>query len=272
VKQLRLRGAAVACALAAALLTIPAGAQSPAPPPHDLEGIVLGESSSTLVAQQGEPLLVRVQSTGGIAETDYLYLNSSGNALIFVHLLRGNVAGISIKPAPSIPPGASSAPMPSVLGVALGDPASKVEALPKNRLVSVNTSEGDVTSTYRGDNGWEYSFTNTDDKIAWIEAYLTPGAIKALPNLPEPVLHDGSSIANAIAIIAPNEKIGIQAEYIYVAAHPCTDDGQWHGNRAPVIHRAGRSYDQLLATCSTDGTRRSFFFDTTGIPGSLRGL
>jgi hypothetical protein len=271
-------------ALAATLLTMPATAQtltvaqsstatpSPAPVQADFEGIRLGDSASALVARLGEPLLAQVQVADGISETDYLYLNSYGNALLFVHILRGNVAGISMKPVLLPPVSASTAPMPSALGVALGDPASKIEALPKNQLMSVNTSEGDVTSTYRGANGWQYVFTNTDDKVAWIEVYLMPAALKALPNLPEPTLHTGNSIADAIAIAAPTEKIGIQAEYIYVAAHPCTNGGQWHGSRAPIIRRNGRTYDQLLATCSTDSTRRSFFFDTTAIPSSIRGL
>jgi len=272
---LRLSTTAFHLALAVTLLVMPATAQSPSqspPPQSDIEGIVLGESASALIARLGEPLLVRVQVSGGVSESDYLYINSYGNALLFVHILRGNVAGVSMKLVPSPSPSAANAPVPSALGIGLGDPASEIEALPKNELISLNASEGDVVSTYRGQNNWEYMFTNTDDKVAWIEVYLMPSALKKLPSLPDPTLHDGKSLANAIALVAPSEKIAVQAEYTYVAAHPCTDNGEWHGTRAPVIRRSGRTYDELLARCSTDGTRRSFYFETTGIPGAIRGL
>lgn len=78
------------------------------------------------------------------------------------------------------------------------------------------------------------------------------------------MLQDGSSMANAIPIKAPNEKAGVAAEYRWIAEH---FPGYRRGAQA-LLNNNGRFYDAVNITTAS-GERRKIFFDITDYFGKM---
>lgn len=252
--------AALACASAAA----PVSAAQTASP-QTFSGFPIGVTATSLVATAGEPVLRQPASSGGF---NYLYLSPNGNALAFVHVVRGNVVGVGVKPAPfPLLPSQTPPPMPSALGVALGAPAASLAAIPKERWFGGNAAnDHTATGTYRGDDGLLYSFTVDGGSISWILAQLPGDVAAALPTAQEPALHGGTSIADAIVLIAASDPVGVRSEYVYLAAHPCAPNSSWKPEKQALLNDKGRDYDRLDVSCN-GAAQRAFYFDITGYFG-----
>jgi hypothetical protein len=77
-------------------------------------------------------------------------------------------------------------------------------------------------------------------------------------------LQDGSSMAHAIPIHAPDEKTGVTAEYHWIAEH---FPGYKRGGQS-LLHDNGRFYDAIDIT-TANGERRKIFFDITDFFGKM---
>jgi hypothetical protein len=77
-------------------------------------------------------------------------------------------------------------------------------------------------------------------------------------------LQDGTSVAHAIPINAPNEKSGVAAEYHWIGEH---FPGYKRAGQA-LLHDNGRYYDAIDITTTT-GERKKIFFDITGFFGKM---
>ena len=102
-----------------------------------------------------------------------------------------------------------------------------------------------------------------------IAVFLPRNVISGLPTSSEPARHDGSSIETAIVLGTHNEDTGVHSEYMYLQDHSCSNDGTWNTTQQSLLQHGDHSYDQLQVVCSTDGSKRSFYFDVTGFFGKL---
>lgn len=258
--------------IALALLASPAPAATagPSSAPVVVQSFTLGETAAVMVATQGEPVTVTPSRNGG--GNDYVYLGPNDNALVFVHVLDGNVVGIADRAAPwggnRLDP---SAPLPSMLGVTLGDPILAVEKLPKDQFVTGGKQDdGGIAAVYNI-GGLTYTFTaDGTGKITWLRAQLPDAAASELTASIPPVLHGGTSQADAIIDDAPGEMVGVHAEYVYLSLHTCGNGGTWKTKQQSLLHDGKRSYDLMSETCSDGSTSRDFYFDITGYFGKMQ--
>jgi hypothetical protein len=95
----------------------------------------------------------------------------------------------------------------------------------------------------------------------WMGAGMLP--IQSAAAIPA-TFQDGSSMANAIPIKAPNEKAGVTAEYHWIAEH---FPGYKRGKQA-LLNGNGRMYDAIDIT-TTSGERRTVYFDITDYFGKM---
>jgi hypothetical protein len=78
----------------------------------------------------------------------------------------------------------------------------------------------------------------------------------------------GTSFADAIVVTASTEGAGVDAEYAYVARHPCAG-GSWKVTKQSLLTHGGKPYDVLDAACSNGGGTRAFFFDISSFFGKM---
>jgi hypothetical protein len=77
-------------------------------------------------------------------------------------------------------------------------------------------------------------------------------------------LQDGTSMARAIPINAPNEKAGVAAEYHWIGEH---FPGYKRGGQA-LLNGNGRYYD-AIEIVTTSGEHRKIYFDITSFFGKM---
>jgi hypothetical protein len=237
---------------------------SPAPlaTPFTFAGIAVGESTQQLVAQNGEP--IDTPSIDGMRQ--YIYLAPSGNAVLFAGIERGNVVRARILTSPwSDAPGTT----PAALGVTLGDDASAFASIPNDAFISKTPTPNGSVLAYRGPAGIQYDFTLDSGKVIMLSAGLPEDASNALPQSIEPALHGGTSLADAIVLIAESDFIGTRSEYFYLSAHACGSDstGHWAPTKQTLLSEGGHHYDEVDVTCSSDKSNRAFFFNIDGFFG-----
>jgi len=97
--------------------------------------------------------------------------------------------------------------------------------------------------------------------------YMDPQALKKLAPTSEPTMHSGTSVPDAIVLVAPSDAVRLQFEQAFFALHPCADDGEWHVTLQTRGHKGHNQYDVIDASCSTDHGVRTFYFDVTRSAG-----
>jgi hypothetical protein len=250
------------------LLALAAGA-TPAPVLPSFAGVTLGQTAQQLVAERGDPLGDREQS----GETVYLYLTPAGNLEQFMHVKAGRVIAVAVSATPpqdpSQTPPATTA-LPSALGVTLGDPATAVAAIRKDRFVRTDQTPDGPSSIYSDNHGLFYAFLIVNGKVAQITAQMSNNWVAFLgPSNAKPALHDGASFADAIVIKAANEEAGVRAEYAYLALHACdaSGAGKWIAPQQSLVTNGGKNYDKVAARCSVNNSSRDFYFDVSSFLG-----
>lgn len=76
---------------------------------------------------------------------------------------------------------------------------------------------------------------------------------------------DGSSQEKAVVVLGANESSGVQAEYLWLAAH---FPGYQRGQQGLIQGQGGKSYDVLDFT-TADGAKRTIYFDITDYFGKF---
>lgn len=219
----------------------------------------------------GEPALQQPAGANGILQ--YLYYGR-GNTLTYVEIVGGTVVGVVVKPAPFDDPVAGTAyagKPPVALGITLNDPAAKVDALPSARYLRTVSNDEGTSRVYAGADGLQYAFATSGDpaKVHELRALLDPGKIHALPadDTALPVLHGGTSFADAIVIKAPSEDIGVGNENLYFMMRECDGGGQWQVVDTVTKRHNGVPYDLYSVTCSTTHRKATFYFNIASYYG-----
>ena len=243
------------------VLAIVAGSATRTPLPA-FAGVTLGETARQLVAERGDPLGEREEP----GEAVYLYLTPDGNVEQFVHIKAGRVVAVGASSAPprdgSVSPPAAS--LPSAFGVALGDPATSVAAIRKDRFVRTDQTPDGPSPIYSDNHGLFYAFLIVKGNVAQITASMSHNWIAFLgPGTASPAIHGGTSVADAIAIKAANEEAGVRAEYAYLALHSCDPGGtgKWIAPQQSRVTNDGKPYDKIGVRCSVNNAARDFYFE-----------
>ncbi len=245
-----------------ALLLSQAGSPTPPPAPVFADAAI-GASATLLLESLGEPVVRRRNDAGG---NEYVYV-SPGSSLEFVEVQGGNVTAVELGIAPWNDP--LSGPPIAALGVSLRDRATKLTAIASDRLVGRAQSGNATLGTFHGYDGLEYTFTEQRGEITRIAARLPIIVEQTLPPGTEPILHGGSSFADAIVLKSSLQSLGVRAESAYLSAHPCGTNGYWRKARQAMVTRDDIAYDVLSAVCTRGLSRRNFYFDITGYLGKL---
>lgn len=235
--------------LLALSLASPTAAPSPAPsapPAFTAGGVTLGETATQLVADHGEPLLAQAAGTVQL----WMYFSPGGGSLESIAVRGGRVTGAGFIGHKTGPP--AEGDNISALGVHLGDPLSSVP--PAGQSAATMTVAG-VKYTFRSGKG-----SSTVDAIT---AALTDDSIAALPPAASmPVLHDGSSIAEAVLIRAATPQLAPILEGGFMAGHDfCNPGGKWKLISRTPQQSGTRTYDVLQAGCSNNSITKSMYFD-----------
>ncbi len=239
-------------------LTI-AAAASPAPSQYmTFAGVTLGESATQLVAQMGEPVS---RSADGSA---YVYVGP-GSTREVVRLSGGAVREIELNALQSVDPGAGSAP--SLLGITVRDPESKLDALGTVGLIEDRRVASDRLRLYRLDSSTSVAFV-TSANVQGVRAMLLVLRGDAAPSDKSvPPLHGGTSFNDAVVLKAPTEAQGVMSEYVWLASHPCSG-GTWKPTKQSLVNHNGNPYDVLSVSCSNGSTSRVVYFNIAGFFGS----
>lgn len=236
--------------IAALVLAAATATASPAPA-QTFAGVTLGESATALVAQKGEP--TDVVDSGAIVT--FIYLADDASAMEHVVLVNGNVFSATVwPPAGWDAPKPGDKPAATALGATYGGPASTIPA---------------GAQPLAGPDGWLYAIGATGGVIQMMSAELPVATIKALPASPNATLHGGTSTADAVVVIAPDESVGVRSEYVYLALHHCGGSGHWRSGEQALVNEKGVPYDRLEATRSVGSEKRSFYFNIAGYFGKL---
>ncbi len=233
------------------------------PPAPVFADAAIGAPATLLLESLGEPVVRRRNDAGG---NEYVYI-APGNALEFVEVQGGNVTSVELGDAPWDDP--LSGPPIVALGVSLRDRATKLTAIASDRLVGRAQSGNATLGTFHGYDGLDYTFTEQRGEITRIAARLPIIVEQTLPPGTEPILHGGSSFADAIVLKSSLESLGVRAEYAYLSAHPCGAKGCWHKAVQAMVTRNDVAYDVLSAVCTQGSARRDFYFDITGYFGKF---
>jgi hypothetical protein len=234
----------VSAILAALTAASPAPAASAAP--ATLGGVTLGETAAQLVAQRGEPLLAQ----GAAAIQIWMYLSPGGGSMEMVAVKNGRVTGAAFMGHRTTPPAQDEDI--SALGVHLGGDAAAIPAAGKD--------DSPILSA-----GVKYTFRPSKDgkTVISISAALTDDAAAALPPAGDmPVLHDGSSPAQAVVLRAATTQLAQIFEGGYMAGHDfCNPGGKWKLIGRSVEQDGSRAYDVLNAGCSNNDQTKKIYFD-----------
>lgn len=212
-------------------------------------GIMLGEPVSKLVADRGEPMT----SLGGGEVAVWMYFSPGGGSMEMIGIGRGYVTGVGFIGKKQ---GEPAIPEDIVMdGVHLGGAYSDVPA---------DAKEGSLIL-----DGVVYNFKPSKDQktVVSVAAHLQDDAIKKLPPLTSmPLLHDGSSTADAVVIQAPTEALAVVFEGGYMAGHDYCNPGKWKLLKRSSTQGDKKTYDVLDTGCDNSDKTKTLYFDVTTVP------
>jgi hypothetical protein len=218
-------------------------------------GVSLGDTRAAVIAERGDPAGSKDDGNG---KSHFEYLAPTGGAVELVLFEGDNVSAIAVVLSgfrPSAPPSA-----PHASGIYLGEPAAQLGANATSAKFTQPAGNGAV---------YEFGIDQTRGIVGSIalergSASPAPSSIASLAPIP---VHGGTSLDDAIVVRADSDSIGDASEYFYLALHPCGGTGQWKMDTQALLNHNGKSYDRLDVECTTDGEKRSFYFDITSTFG-----
>jgi hypothetical protein len=218
-------------------------------------GVSLGDTRAAVIAERGDPAGSKDDGNG---KSHFEYLAPTGGAVELVLFEGDHVSAVAVVLSGFRPSAPSSAPRAS--GIYLGEPAAQLGA---------NATSTKLTRP--ADNGAVYEFGIDQTRgivgsIALERVSGSPPPSQMAPLAPIAV-HGGTSMDDAIVVHADSDAIGDASEYFYLALHPCGGAGQWKMDTQALLNHDGKSYDRLDVECTTDGEKRSFYFDITSTFG-----
>ncbi len=233
----------------AALATAaPAPAASAAPLPT-FAGVTLGEPAAQLVAQRGEPMMAPTSGENGM----WFYFSPGGGSMELIGIRRGYVSGVSVAGNKA---DASVREDISMDGVHLGGPFSEVPS---------DAATGAVITV----DGIDYTFKPSNDRktVVSVAAHLPAETIAKLPAVTHmPLLHDGSSLREAVVVRVRNAQLSNAFEDGYMTGHDSCVPGKWKLLKRSHIHANKKSYDVVNVGCDDSNDTKTVYFDVTGIP------
>ena len=237
-----------------------------------LAAILLAAASATtwLHVSLGEPIAaVRANLGDSLAERDLgdgltksLYFVADNAAFLGVDRKNGVVVMISLEAAES-PGSPVSVTDPS--GIRLGDTEQHVLAV-RGTPDSTDNGDGADRLLYGSGAVWHYVFR--DGKLVMIILSDAHGVTAVSSGVAEPVLHSGSSVADAIVIKGENAMTGVDWEYAYLAYHPCANGEKQKMLQQAPLSSNKHSYDALKTQCPGE-TPKTLYFDITDYIGKL---
>ena len=213
-------------------------------------GVSLGDTPATVIAERGDP--DGMHDDGG-GKMHFEYLAPSGGAIELVIFDGGVVSGVAALAAQL--PSPIPLPAPSAAGMKLGDP-----------IPAGVDPHGKLTRPAGADAVYEFGLDPNRGIIATIALVRAPGAPTPTPlatAMTLPSIHGGTTLDDAIVVRADSDMAGTHSEYFYLALHPCGGSGRWKLDEQSLLHKDGKSYDQLDVECTAGGEKRTFFFDIT---------
>jgi hypothetical protein len=230
-------------------LVTPAPLATPTPsaaPSVSLGSVTLGQPASRLITQRGEPYAAQTNGENGL----WAYLTPAGSAIELVAIRRGYVTGAAVIQR-SV--GVQTHEDLTVDGVHLGDAFADLPAYANTGTVTMD--------------GVVYTFIPTKDKskIFSMGMHLADDRVALLPSLDAmPLLHDGSSLADAVVVRANSDILGTMFENAFIGAHNyCTKPGKIKMMKQSLIHNGSKSYDQMDTGCDNGDKTKSYYFDIT---------
>jgi hypothetical protein len=218
-------------------------------------GVSLGDTPAAVIAERGDPDGIHDDGAGKV---HFEYLAPSGGAIQLVLFDQGVVSAVAVVAAKI--PSPIPMPAPSAAGITVGGPIPS----------GIDANVGKFTRPADGDDLYEFGIDPTRGviaSIALVRPLGTPTPVPVATAMTLPAVHGGTSFDDAIVVRADTDMAGTASEYFYLALHPCGGTGQWHRSQQALIHKNGKSYDQLDVDCTVGGEKRSFFFDITSTFG-----
>lgn len=227
-------------------------------------GMTLGEPESDVIARYGESGFFQL-SNGLTGDLTFIAYNIDRvHGTIDVGFTNGRVSSIGL--------GRSSwdSSTPNVtdpFGISPGATPAQVEQ--KRGTSDAVSDTGWHTEIYDAPDGstWNYAFNGG---ILRAVTWKTPQKVAdALQAMDPPVLHQGTSPADALTNVAPDERSGAKNEHDYLISIRCT------GGRAIPLETSqrlmkvdGKEYDDLTLSCPIPPAGKSdIFFDVTAFFG-----
>jgi hypothetical protein len=230
-------------------------------------GLAFGTPVVSYRQRLGDPL--QVDATPSERKARF-WVASGPPVFLIVSERRGAVTGLeAVTEAPLTGPVVSVEADPSgvVLGSTIEEVAQRHRAAQRStdrdgavRLIDRMDSAHGIVADYRFGNGRLVA-------AAWFTPASTDG-----PQLPgaipfaEPA---GESEGTAILDVQTNDRDGVAWEYLYLRYHPCDAKTAWRISTQSVRQSNARAYGVLEATCPSNGSKRTFFFDVTAFFGKL---
>lgn len=199
-------------------------------------GITLGEPISQVRAQLGDPLN---ENDLGQGITKSRYLVDDNTALLGVDRKDGAVVMLSLTSA-----GNKSSTAADPFGIQLGATEAAVQQA-RGKPGATDDGDGANRLLYGTAPMWHYIFH--DGVLGMI--IVTTRSNDASPTTPDPPLHTGASIADAIVIKNETEMTGVGWEYAYLAYHPCNAEVQRKMVKQSLVTQAKHDYDVLQTSC-----------------------
>jgi hypothetical protein len=234
-----------------------AAALAPQPATAPWFGVALREPIAQVRATLGDPL---DENDLGDGITKSRYFVDGNTAILGVDRKNGVVVMLSVTSA-----GSQMSDAADPFGVKLGTAESAVE---HQRGKPDATDNGDGADRLLYGNGptWHYIFRN--GVLGMIIVSAPPSATVASATIPDPPLHTGASLADAIVIKNENATTGVDWEYAYLALHPCTATVRRKLLKQALITQGKRAYDALTTQCPGQ-PQQTLYFDITDYLGKL---
>jgi hypothetical protein len=236
----------IVLAIVLALVTAPTPAALPA---ATFAGVTLGEPATKLIAERGEPM---VGPTNG-ENAMWFYFSPGGGSMELVGIRKGYVSTIALAPKQLDAPVTEDITMD---GVRLGGPFSEV---PSDAATGASIT---VDGIY-------YTFKPSKDRktVLTVSARLPDDAIAKLPPLPQmPLLHEGSSFADAVIVRAPTRDLSTVFETGYMSGHDYCFPAKWKLLRRSQTQVKGKTYDVLDTACDSSSDEKTVYFDVSSVP------
>jgi hypothetical protein len=233
-------------AIVLALVTAPTAAAVPA---ATFAGVTLGEPATKLVAERGEPMVGPTNGDNAM----WFYFSPGGGSMELVGIRNGYVSAVALAPKQLGAPITENITMD---GVRLGGPFSDV---PFDAATGASITVG----------GIDYTFKPSQDRktVLSVSARLRDDEIAKLPHLSQmPLLHDGSSFADAVLVRAPSRDLSTVFETGYLAGHDYCFPAKWKLLKRSQTRAQGKTYDVLDTACDSSSDEKTVYFDVSSVP------